>query len=219
MELAKYIEHTLLKPACNSQVITQLCDEAKQYGFAGVCIPPFFVRHATSQLEGSGVRVATVIGFPMGYSTIPAKVEEVKRAVDEGVDELDMVANICAIKDNKWAYVQNDLDAVIRAAHLHGKTLKVIIEAGLLTNDEIKKICDVAMEVGADYIKTSTGFNTDPTTPDMIRRIKGYINPATKIKASGGIRTREQAEQLIQAGAHRIGTSSSLQIIGATPKK
>lgn len=221
MELANYIEHTLLTSVCTSKQVTQLCEEAIQYNFKGVCISPFYVRHAKNILDNSEVKIITVIGFPMGYSTIPAKIEEIKRAVDEGIDELDIVANISAIKDNKWSHVQNDLDSAVRATHLHGKTAKIIIEVGALNKDEIAKIAAICTEIGADYIKTSTGFNTQPCTVADIQAIKNACTSPIKIKAAGGIRTREQAIQLIEAGASRIGTSAGIQIVNTanTAKK
>jgi deoxyribose-phosphate aldolase len=219
MELNKYIEHTVLTSNCSSTQISKLCEEAKQHQFKAVCVPPFYIKYAKQLLDNSIIRLVSVVGFPMGYATIASKVEEVKRAVDEGVDELDMVANICAIKDNKWAYVQNDIDGVIRAAHLHGKTIKVIVEAHLLTNEELKKICEMCCNLGANYIKTSTGFNSAATTTDQVRFIKACLTNDTQIKASGGIKTKEQAIQFINAGATRIGTSAGLQLVGVISEK
>jgi len=216
MELNKYIEHTILSPTCTSAQIQKLCEEAKEYQFKGVCVPPFYIRYAKQILSDSPIRLISVVGFPLGYTAIASKVEEVKRAVDEGVDELDMVANICAIKDNKWAHVQNDIDGVTRAAHLHGKTIKVIVEAHLLTNDELRRVCELCCNLGVNYIKTSTGFNADPATAEQVRLIKSYISGETKIKAAGGIKTKEQATQLINAGASRLGTSAGLQLIGVS---
>ena len=140
-ELAKKIDHTILKPDCTFTDIKKLCDEAKTYSFASVCVPPYYVKEAFKQLEDSLTKVTTVIGFPMGYSTTPAKVEEVKRAIVEGVDELDVVVNICAIKEGNWSYVRNDIDSMTRAAHLRGKVVKIILEVGLLTNSEIEQVC------------------------------------------------------------------------------
>lgn len=215
MEINKYLEHTLLKPDTSGAQITRLCEEAKQYNLKAVCVPPFFVKHASNQLENSLVRLVTVVGYPLGYSTISAKIEEVKRAVDEGVHEVDVVANIAAIKDNKWGYTQNDLDSATRAAHLHGKLVKIIVEADLLTSEELKRLCELCSEIGVNYIKTSSGYHNQVATPELVRRIKSYVlNPDIKIKASGGIRTFEQAQQLIEAGATRLGTSSALQILG-----
>lgn len=214
MELAAYIEHTLLTPGVTSAQIKQLCQEALKYKFKGVCVPPYHVPTAAALLADSLVRVVTVVGFPMGYTSIPAKVEEVKRAIDEGIHEIDMVANLSAIKDGKWSHVQNDIDSVTLATHLKGKTIKVIIEAALLTPGELQQVCEICAKVGVDYVKTSTGFNGGGATPELVRQIKNHLAGRCKIKASGGIRTREQAEQLVQAGATRLGTSSSLILIG-----
>lgn len=218
MDLASYIEHTLLHPDCTTAQIKQLCQEAIQYQFKGVCVPPFHVATAANLLSGTDVQVVTAVGFPMGYSAIPAKVEEVKKAIDEGVQEIDMVANICAIKDGKWAHVYNDIDGVTRATHLKGKVMKVIVEATLLTPAELQQICEICVKLGINYVKTSTGMQGG-ATPEMVRQIKKWVDGKAKIKASGGIRTREQAEALVQAGATRIGTSAGVTIVGGTGKK
>lgn len=213
--LAQVIDHTLLRPDATSQAIVQCCEEAQRHHFAAVCIPPYFVKTAVKALEDSPVKVATVIGFPMGYAMTPAKVEEAKRAIDEGADELDMVVNICAIKEQNWSYVRNDIDSVTRAAHLKGKTIKVIFEMGLLTNEEVVQLCQICNDVEANYVKTSTGIIGTAATTDMLHLLKQHLDPSIKIKASAGIRTREQAIAMLQAGAHRIGTSAGLQIIEA----
>ncbi|MEL6636209.1 MAG: deoxyribose-phosphate aldolase, partial [Bacteroidota bacterium] len=157
MELSKYIDHTILSPGCTSEDIKRICDEAKHFGFYAICIPPYYVRLAARELEDSPVKIATVVGFPMGYAAIPAKVEEIKRAIDEGADELDIVANIAAVKNGDWAHVRNDIDGVTIAVHLKGKKVKLIVEATLLTEAEIIKICTICREVGVDFVKTSTG--------------------------------------------------------------
>ncbi len=212
-ELAKKIDHTILKPNCTFTDIQKLCDEAKTYGFASVCVPPYYVKEAVKQLEDSLTKVATVIGYPMGYSTTPAKVEEVKRAIVEGVDELDAVVNICAIKQSNWSYVRNDIDSMTRAAHLRGKIVKIILEIELLTKSEIEQLCKICNDVEANYIKTSTGQQGTPVTSEDIRYLKSIVNPRMKIKASGGIRTQQQAKDLLEAGANRLGASASLEII------
>jgi deoxyribose-phosphate aldolase len=215
MELASFIEHTLLKPDAISAQIKQLCEEAKTYNFAGVCIPPYFVPDAKFYLDETTVKIVTVVGFPMGYTSISSKVEEVKRAVDDGADEIDMVVNLCAVKDGKWAHVRNDIDSVTRATHLKGKVMKLILETGLLQQPEIKKLCEICLEMGVNYVKTSTGINAPGATVEMVEYMKACIAGSNvKIKASGGIRTREFAEQLVSAGATRLGTSSSLILIG-----
>lgn len=213
--LAQVIDHTILRPDVSVATITQYCQEAIAHQFAAVCIPPYFVKAAVKALDNSRVKVATVIGFPMGYAMTPAKVEEAKRAIDEGADELDMVVNLCAIKEQNWSYVRNDIDSVTRAAHLKGKAIKVIFEMSLLTDDEVAQLCQICNEVEANYVKTSTGIIGSAATVAMIHQLKQHLDPSIKIKASAGIRTREQALALLDAGAHRIGTSAGLQIIEA----
>jgi deoxyribose-phosphate aldolase len=212
-ELAKKIDHTLLKPDCTFADIEKICNEAKMYGFASVCVPPYYVKEASKKLEDTLIKVTTVVGFPMGYSTTPAKVEEVKRAIVEGVDEIDVVVNICAIKQSNWSYVRNDIDSMTRAAHLRGKIVKIILEIGLLTQAEVEKVCQLCNELEVNYIKTSTGYNTNPITTDEVRFLKSIINPKIKIKASGGIKTGKHAQDLLDAGADRLGTSEGLEII------
>ena len=212
-ELSKKIDHTILKPDCTFTDIKKLCDEAKTYGFASVCVPPYYVKEASKQLENNLTRVTTVIGFPMGYSTTPAKVEEVKRAIVEGVDELDVVVNICAIKQNNWSYVRNDIDSMTRAAHLRGKIVKIILEVGLLTKTELERVCEMCNEIEVDYVKTSTGYHAKPVAAEDIKYLKSMINPRIKIKASGGIKTQKHAKDLLEAGANRLGASASLEIV------
>lgn len=212
-DLAKAIDHTLLTPNATVNEIKQLCKEAIEYGFAAVCVPPYFVKEAVKQLENHRIKVATVIGFPMGYSATPAKVEEVKRAIDEGIDEIDVVVNICAIKEGNWSYVRNDIDSMTRAAHLKGKIIKVIFEMGLLEMDEVKQLCKICQEVDVNYIKTSTGINGTPATVEMVKTLKALAGKEIKIKASAGIRTYDDAIQLINAGAHRLGTSAGTKIV------
>ncbi len=208
-DLAGFIEHTLLKPDCSLQDVRRLCEEAERYRFAAVCIPPFFVRDAKRTLgENSKVRVATVVGFPMGYSAIAAKSEEIKRAVDEGVDDIDAVVNIAAIKSQNWNHVHHDIDSIARATHMRGRTSKLILECGLLTEDEIRRVSAIAREVGVHFLKTGTGFHGHPATVDMVRLLKELAGNELKIKAAGGIRTRETAEALLKAGADRLGTSA-----------
>lgn len=218
MDLSSYIEHTLLKPDATSAQIKALCQEAIEHNFVGVCIPPYFIADAVKYLEQTSVKVITVVGFPMGYSAISAKVEEAKRAVDDNADEVDMVVNIAAVKDQKWAHVRNDIDSVTRATHLKGKIMKVILETGLLDNNEIRRLCDICVEVGVDYVKTSTGLNSQGATVEAVAFMKKcLVGTNLKIKASGGIRTTEFAEELIRAGASRLGTSAGVVIIGKEP--
>lgn len=211
--LAQYIEHSSLKADTNTKVINQLCEEAIKHKFHGVCVPPYFVSLAAELLTEKPVKIVTVIGFPMGYAATPAKVEEAKRAIQEGADEIDVVVNIAAIKDENWAYVKNDIHSLTTVAHLQGKIVKIIFETALLTDDEIKQLCDICNENEVNYVKTATGFNEVNTSPEIIRLLKSHIHKNIKIKASGGIRTKEQALALIEAGASRIGTSRSLEIL------
>jgi len=212
--LAGIIEHTLLKPDCSLDDVRRICDEATQMGFVGVCIPPFFVRDAKRALgEESRVRVATVVGFPMGYTAIAAKSEEIKRALDEGADEIDAVLNIAAVKSGNWNHVSHDVDGIARATYIRGRTSKLILECGLLTEEEIRQVADIAREAGIHYLKTGTGFHGHPATPDMVRLLKSLAGDKMKVKASGGIRTRAGAEALVKAGADRLGTSAGLEIM------
>lgn len=212
-ELAGYIDHTILKADCSKEAILKVCSEALEYGFAAVCIPPYWVKSCVAILEKSKTKVATVIGFPMGYSATASKVEEIKRAIDEGADELDVVVNICAIKEGNWSYVTNDINTMVTAAHLKGKQIKVILETGLLTPAEIKKTAEICLKARADYIKTSTGFNGGGATIEAVTIMKSVAGTKMKIKASGGIRTTEEALSFIKAGANRLGCSSGVAIV------
>lgn len=213
MTLEKFIDHTILKPDCTIDDVRKLCEEAVAYGFYAVCVPPYFVKNAKQFLEKSSVKLSTVVGFPMGYSTTSAKVEEIKKAVDEGVDELDVVINICAVKSGNWNYVQNDIDSMTTAVHIKGKQIKVILETGLMTEAEIRRLCQICQEVGPNFVKTSTGFNGGGATVPAVRLLRECLDSKIKIKASGGIRTREDAIAMVEAGADRIGTSSGVKIV------
>ncbi len=213
MNLARTIDHTLLKPGITNEDVKVKCLEAKENGFAAVCIPPYFVNEAAALLEDSGVKVATVIGFPMGYSAVSSKVEEIKKAVNDGADELDAVVNICAVKSGNWNYLRNEIESLTTACHMKGKILKLIIETGMLTEAEIRQICEISVTADVDYIKTSTGMNGPGASVEVVSLLREILPKNVKIKASGGIRDKAFAEQLIQAGADRIGTSSGVQII------
>ncbi len=215
--MASFIDHTVLRADSTLDDIRKVCREAVQFKFPVVCVPPFYVKNAKEMLreerEEAPVKVATVIGFPMGYSTTAAKVEEIKRAIDDGASEVDVVINICAVKSELWNYVHNDIDSTVTAAHLKGKKVKIILETGLLTEEEIQKLCGICNEAKPDFVKTSTGFNGDGATVQMIGFLKDNLLPGIKIKASGGIRTREDALRLVEAGAKRIGSSASVRIM------
>jgi len=207
------IDHTVLKVDCKVEKIRALCDEAVASRFAAVCVPPYFVKEAARKLEYSRVKVATVIGFPYGYSATPAKVEEIKRAINDGADEVDVVVNICAIKEGSWYYVKNDIESMTLAAHLKGKGIKVIFEMSLLTEEEIVKLCEICSGLDVNFVKTSTGVNGTGATVEMIEFLRKNLSSKIKIKASGGIRTVEQAQALVDAGATRLGTSAGVSIV------
>lgn len=210
-EIAGIIDHSLLKPTATSEDIRKLCDEARQFGFYSVCINPFFVSMAKELLSGSDVKITTVIGFPFGMTLPEAKAYEAAKAVSSGADELDIVMNIGMAKTGRWGIVKNDISDVISATK--GRIRKIIIEACYLNNAEKIKATEIVLESGAEFIKTSTGFGTGGATVEDIRLIKSIAGNACKIKAAGGIKTLSQVKDMISAGAERIGTSSSLDII------
>lgn len=213
MNLASYIEHTILRADCNKEDVDTKCKEALEHDLCSVCVPPYWVSRAFSILEEKKPKVVTVIGYPMGYSATPAKVEEIKRAIDDGVDEVDVVINICAVKEGNWNYVFNDINSMTTAAHLRGKTIKIILETGLLTEDEIRKACEICLEVKCDYVKTSSGINGEGATLEVIELLKEVLGGKVKIQASGGIRTKDAAQKFLDAGVHRIGSSTGLSLI------
>lgn len=213
MNLAGHIEHTYLKPDCTKAMVKQLCQEAVAHGYAGVCIPPLYVADAARYLEDEPVKVVTVVGFPMGYSATAAKVEEVKRAISDGAQEIDMVINLSAVKDQRWALVRSDIDSVTRATHLKGCLVKVIVEAALLTAYELEQLCCICTELEVDFLKTSTGFNGSGASVADVQSMRAFAGKGIKIKAAGGIRDRATAEALIAAGADRLGTSAAKEIL------
>ncbi len=215
VDLTRFIEHTILKPDTTIKDVRRICEEAQQYKFAGVCVPPLYVRDACRVLgEDRRVRVVTVVGFPMGYTAIPAKSEEIKRAIDEGADDIDAVINIAAVKSENWNHVERDIEAIARATHMRGRTLKLILECGLLDEAEIRKLSDIAKAAEVKWLKTGTGFHNKPATADMVRLLRTIAPETMRIKAAGGIRNTRDAEAIIAAGADRIGASASLEIIG-----
>lgn len=207
MDLARYIDATILKPDTTLADVKKLCEDAKTLKFAAVCIPPFYVKEAVKALDGTHVKTCTVVGFPMGYSATPAKVEEIKKAIDEGAVELDCVINIAAVKSKQWNYVRNEIESMALACQMRGKIIKLIVETGLITDVELAKLCELAAEVKVDFVKTSTGVNGNGATVAIIETLRQKLPQTIKIKASGGIRDRKFAEQLVAAGADRIGTS------------
>ncbi|MEM9990756.1 MAG: deoxyribose-phosphate aldolase [Bacteroidota bacterium] len=213
MNIANYIDHTLLRPDCTLRDLELLCEEANEHGFYAICIPPFFIQKAVRTLERSPVKIATVVGFPLGYSAVAAKIEEIKRALQEGADEIDAVINICAAKSARWSYLKNEIDGMTTAAHMKGKSIKLILETGLLNKTELKKLCDICNDVGVDYVKNATGFNAEGASVDVVKTLRQYLSPEIKIKAAGGVRTAEFARELIAAGADRLGSSTSVLLL------
>jgi deoxyribose-phosphate aldolase len=213
MNVASFIDHTVLKPETTSAVVQQLCAEAKEWGFAAVCVPPVYVREAAGLLKDSGVAVATVIGFPAGYHLPAVKAAETEMAIMSGADELDMVINIAALKNGDWRALETEVREVLEVVKLSAKKLKVIIETALLTEEELQRCCELYGRFNIDYLKTSTGFNGGGATVEAVRRMRELLPGNIAIKASGGIRTFEQAQAMINAGATRIGTSASVQIV------
>jgi deoxyribose-phosphate aldolase len=212
MKLNNYIDHTILKADASKDDIIQLCKEAASNSFYAVCVPPYWVREAKSKLQGTNVKIATVVGFPMGYSHTPAKIEECKRAVDEGANEIDLVINIIALKENDMNFLRNELTSATAMVHLRGAKLKVILETSLLTSDEIIRGCQLCKDMGVDYVKTSTGINGTATV-EAVKLLRENLPKSIKIKAAGGIDTKEKALEMIKAGADRIGCSKSVKII------
>lgn len=211
-EMAAMIDHTMLKPEATDEQIIKVCREARENKFASVCINPSYVKLAREQLKSSGVKVCTVIGFPLGANDTRVKSYEAKIAIEDGANEVDMVINVGKLKAKDYEYVKNDIKAVVNEAK--GKALaKVIIETCLLTDEEKVKVCKLAMEAGADFVKTSTGFNKGGATFEDVKLMYETVAPKLKVKASGGIRTTEDAIKMIEAGASRIGASASISII------
>ena len=211
-KLSKYIDHTLLKPQSTEEQILALCEEAKEYDFKSVCVNPYWVSTAKEALKGSDVLVCTVIGFPLGANTAAVKAFETKQAIAEGADEVDMVINIGALKSNDLKTVKEDIEAVVNEAK--GKaTSKVIIETCLSTDEEKVTACELSKEVGADFVKTSTGFAGGGATVEDITLMRKTVGPDMGVKASGGVRSYEDAMAMIEAGATRLGASSGVAIV------
>ncbi len=209
--MAGYIDHTLLKPEAKREDIIRLCREALQNNFYSVCINPSFVQTAVYELKDSAVKVCAVIGFPLGATTTATKAFEATEALASGAEEVDMVIHVGALKGGEEDYVRDDIAAVVKVAR--GKTVKVIIESGLLTDSEKVLACRLAKEAGAGFVKTSTGFGPGGATVGDIRLMRETVGPDLGVKASGGVRTLETARLMIEAGATRIGTSSGITIV------
>lgn len=211
MEFSKYFDHTILNPDASFEEVKKICTEAIENNFASVCVNGFRTKMVSEILKGKSVMTCTVIGFPLGASTTEVKVFETKKALEDGADEIDMVINIGAVKDKDWETVLVDIKNIKEACGEN--TLKVIIETCLLTDEEKEKVCNIAMEAGADFLKTSTGFSKSGATVEDIKLFRRVLGDKAKIKASGGIRDFEKAKAMIEAGADRLGTSATLEII------
>lgn len=213
MDLARYIDHTLLKPEASAVDIDELCDEAREYEFASVCINPTWVKRAATNLRGSSVVTCTVIGFPLGATTTAIKAMEARRALREGAREVDMVLNVGALKSGEYEQVREDIAQVAEAAHEVGGLCKVILETALLTDEEKVIASSLAKEAKADFVKTSTGFGSGGATVYDVALMRETVGPDMGVKASGGVRTLEDVEDMIAAGASRIGASAGVQIV------
>ena len=212
MDMAKYIDHTLLKPEATAEQIDKLCDEAREYKFCSVCVNTGRVAQCAKNLRGSGVKVCCVVGFPLGAMSSKAKNLETRHAIEDGANEIDMVINIGALKDRNLKLVEEDIKAVKRACGQRA-LLKVIIETALLTTEEIVLVSEIVKRSGADYIKTSTGFSTHGAKPEHVALMRRVVGPDIGVKAAGGVRTFEDAVEMIKAGATRLGTSGGVKIV------
>jgi deoxyribose-phosphate aldolase len=211
--VARMIDHTMLKPDATPDEITKLCEEAKTYNFASVCINPCFVSMCKELLKGGQVKVCTVIGFPLGATTTEVKRAEAEQALNNGAQEIDMVINIGMLKQKKYEYVFNDINQVVLAAKRHNAVCKVILETALLTDEEKIKACLLSKDAKADFVKTSTGFSKGGATAGDVALMRYVVGSAVGVKASGGIRTAEDAKLMIESGADRIGASASVKIV------
>lgn len=212
-DLASYIDHTLLKQTTTVSEVDRLCVEASMSGFAAVCIPPKYVSGARKLLDGSKIKVATVIAFPLGYNATEVKVAEIIEAIEMGADELDMVIDLCALKSGDWKQLEREIDECIAPIARSGKTLKLIVESGMLTDTELIACCQLYGKYDIDFMKTSTGFSGTGATVHAVKLMREFLPKRIGIKASGGISTYEHAIELIDAGATRLGCSQSMKIM------
>ena len=213
VNIASYIDHTILKQTTTLSEIDKLCVEASLENFVAVCVPPKYVPDVRKMLDGSKVKVATVIGFPLGFNTIEIKVKEIENAIEMGVDEVDMVINLCSLKSGDWKYLENEIAACLAPVYNKGKVIKVIVESGMLTDGELISACQLYSNYEIDYLKTSTGYADNGATVHAVKLMRAHLPQRIGIKASGGIRSYAFARDLVHAGATRIGCSSSMQIV------
>jgi deoxyribose-phosphate aldolase len=212
MKMQQYIDHTLLKPQSTEEQIKKVCAEARDYGFASVCVNAYYTSLVRAELEGTNVKTCVVVGFPLGATTKEVKAFETKQAIENGAQEIDMVINVGALKSQKYDVVKEDIKAVVDAAKDQA-LVKVIIEACLLSDEEKVKVCEISKEAGADFVKTSTGFSIGGATVEDVALMRKTVGPELGVKASGGVRTSEDADAVIKAGANRIGASASIAIV------
>ena len=211
MGLNKYIDHTILKATASGTDVQKLCEEAIEHEFYSVCVNGCYVADAKHILQGSDVKIAAVVGFPLGAMTTAAKVFEAKEAVENGASEIDMVINVAKLKDGEFEYVENEIRQIKEA--IGDNVLKVIIETCYLTDEEKVKACELSLAAKADFVKTSTGFGTDGATYEDVKLMKSVVGDNAKVKASGGVRDKETAQKYINLGAERLGTSSGIDIV------
>ena len=211
--LAKYIDHTILKPEATKDEVMQVINEAKQYGFASVCVNPYWVELAATELKETDVNVCTVVGFPLGATSTFAKVSETSEALKDGAVEIDMVQNVGALLSGDEQTVREDIKAVALATHAGNAILKVILENAFLTDEQIKRACELAVEAGADFVKTSTGFAKSGAKAADVRLMRETVGDKLGVKAAGGIHTKAEALAMVEAGASRIGASASIAIV------
>lgn len=217
MNISSYIDHTVLKPTTTIIEVENCCSEAVEYGFAAICVPPPFVNRAKIILSPTHVKVATVVGFPFGYSATEAKIAETVLAIVDGADEIDMVVNLVALKMGDWEFLAREVKLVLDVVHNKGKILKLIVESGILSHDEIIQCCRVLGPLGIDFMKTSTGYAEKGATVEAVHLMRKHLPLHVAIKASGGIRTYETAREMIDAGATRLGCSASVAIVTGSP--
>ena len=211
MELNKYIDHTILKATASQKDIEKLCAEATEHKFYSVCVNGCYVKDATKYLEGTDVKVAAVVGFPLGAMTTAAKVFEAKEAIENGASEIDMVINVAKLQDGEYGYVEEEICQIKEA--IGKNVLKVIIETCYLSDEEKVKACELSLKAKADFVKTSTGFGTGGATFEDVKLMKSVVGNNAKVKASGGVKDKETAEKYVELGAERLGTSSGIEII------
>jgi len=213
MNIAAFIDHTVLKSTATVNDVDTICREAAAYQFAAVCIPPVYVQYSVSKLKETSIKVATVVGFPFGYTYIDTKQHEAKQAISDGADEIDMVINLVALKNGDYTYLENEIGAVLEIVKKHNITIKIIIETGMLTNQEIIKCCEIYSAFDIDFLKTSTGYAEKGASMEAVKLMRHHLPSHIQIKASGGIKTFHFAKQLIKAGATRLGCSASVAIV------